>query len=364
MLPTKGYFQDIECPYFDSSCGRPYCHFRHRKKPTESVEETASESEKDDVSPIPTYKPTPKSELANIHNKSHIPISYVPDLTFRPDRKSRPLPKFDKPTYKPTPLSILSSANKHGSSICEEENGEHTEAIKEIKQNIANVEYDPAISLQPTLDIDFEDLSTEFDLIDEIISAGDKIQRSVEIENKSINKAAEQRTGLLYKTGDKNNTDDIVENNYEREEQKQDEIKTKESTGALEKPSAKSEKYSDKNVEKKEKKSEKHSEKPNAKQERSSSKKEKTSETILVGHSLESDMKALKIVHGTVIDTSVLFPHKMGLPHKRALRALASEHLRKIIQNDISGHDSAEDAITCMELIKWKLKEELKVRSK
>lgn len=88
------------------------------------------------------------------------------------------------------------------------------------------------------------------------------------------------------------------------------------------------------------------------------------SETILVGHSLESDMKALKIVHGTVIDTSVLFPHKMGLPHKRALRALASEYLKKIIQNDVSGHDSAEDAITCMELIKWKLKEELKTRTK
>lgn len=34
------------------------------------------------------------------------------------------------------------------------------------------------------------------------------------------------------------------------------------------------------------------------------------SETILVGHSLESDMKALKIVHSCVIDTSVLFPHK------------------------------------------------------
>lgn len=86
------------------------------------------------------------------------------------------------------------------------------------------------------------------------------------------------------------------------------------------------------------------------------------SKTILIGHSLESDMKALKIIHNTIIDTSVLFPHKMGLPHKRALRVLASDYLKKIIQNNVCGHDSAEDAITCMELIKWKIKEELKVR--
>lgn len=88
------------------------------------------------------------------------------------------------------------------------------------------------------------------------------------------------------------------------------------------------------------------------------------SKTILIGHSLESDMKALKIVHSNIIDTAIMFPHKFGLPHKRALRSLASEYLMKIIQNDISGHDSAEDALTCMELIIYKVKEELKLRNK
>ncbi|XP_044758915.1 RNA exonuclease 1 homolog [Coccinella septempunctata] len=87
------------------------------------------------------------------------------------------------------------------------------------------------------------------------------------------------------------------------------------------------------------------------------------SKTILIGHSLESDMKALKIIHGTIVDTAVLFPHKMGLPHKRALRTLASDYLKKIIQNDVGGHDSAEDAITCMELIKWKVKEDSKFKN-
>lgn len=56
--------------------------------------------------------------------------------------------------------------------------------------------------------------------------------------------------------------------------------------------------------------------------------------TILVGHSLESDFKALRLLHDTVIDTSVMFPHKYGYPQKRALKNLCSEYLRKIIQND------------------------------
>lgn len=56
--------------------------------------------------------------------------------------------------------------------------------------------------------------------------------------------------------------------------------------------------------------------------------------TILVGHSLESDFKALKLIHNTVVDTSMMFPHKNGPPQKRALRNLCSEYLRKIIQND------------------------------
>ncbi|KAK7068614.1 RNA exonuclease 1 [Halocaridina rubra] len=82
--------------------------------------------------------------------------------------------------------------------------------------------------------------------------------------------------------------------------------------------------------------------------------------TILIGHSLESDFQALKLIHETVVDTSVVFPHKMGAPYKRALKNLASEYLKKIIQNDVSGHDSAEDAITCMHLMQWRIKEDLK----
>ncbi|ESP01259.1 hypothetical protein LOTGIDRAFT_111751, partial [Lottia gigantea] len=82
--------------------------------------------------------------------------------------------------------------------------------------------------------------------------------------------------------------------------------------------------------------------------------------TILMGHSLESDLMAVKIIHNTVVDTSLVFPHRLGLPYKRALRNLMSEHLQKIIQNDEGGHDSNEDALACLELMQWRLKEDAK----
>jgi len=75
---------------------------------------------------------------------------------------------------------------------------------------------------------------------------------------------------------------------------------------------------------------------------------------ILIGHSLESDLRAVKLLHSTVVDTSVVFPHKMGPPFKRALRTLAVEQIRRIIQNDVDGHDSKEDALACLDIMKLK----------
>lgn len=82
--------------------------------------------------------------------------------------------------------------------------------------------------------------------------------------------------------------------------------------------------------------------------------------TILIGHSFDSDLRALRMIHDTVIDTSVVFPHSRGPPYKKALRTLCGDILQKIIQNDVGGHDSAEDAIACMELMMWKIKQDLK----
>lgn len=76
---------------------------------------------------------------------------------------------------------------------------------------------------------------------------------------------------------------------------------------------------------------------------------------ILVGQSLESDLKALRMVHERIIDTSILFPHPKGPPFKRGLRDLASEYLKRLIQNEGQGHDSYEDAVASMDLVKMKL---------
>lgn len=82
-----------------------------------------------------------------------------------------------------------------------------------------------------------------------------------------------------------------------------------------------------------------------------------TPQTILVGHSLDSDMKALKMTHPFIVDTSVIFPHPKGQPFKHSLKWLAQKYLNREVQkgdNTISGHDSIEDARTCLDLVKKK----------
>ncbi|ELU09914.1 hypothetical protein CAPTEDRAFT_157083 [Capitella teleta] len=78
--------------------------------------------------------------------------------------------------------------------------------------------------------------------------------------------------------------------------------------------------------------------------------------TILVGHSLEHDFLVLKLVHRTVVDTSVVFPHRLGRPYKKGLKKLCEDYLGKRIQNKVGGHDSAEDASACMELMQKKVR--------
>ncbi|XP_012660025.1 RNA exonuclease 1 homolog [Otolemur garnettii] len=87
-----------------------------------------------------------------------------------------------------------------------------------------------------------------------------------------------------------------------------------------------------------------------------------SADTILIGHSLESDLLALKVIHSTVVDTSVLFPHRLGLPYKRSLRNLMADYLRQIIQDNVDGHSSSEDAGACMHLVIWKVREDAKTK--
>uniref|UniRef100_A0A673C5E5 Zgc:152968 n=1 Tax=Sphaeramia orbicularis TaxID=375764 RepID=A0A673C5E5_9TELE len=83
-----------------------------------------------------------------------------------------------------------------------------------------------------------------------------------------------------------------------------------------------------------------------------------SADTILIGHGLETDLCVLKLIHGMVVDTSVVFPHRLGPPHKLTLNSLTAEYLRRIIQESVCGHDTAEDAAACMELMLWKAKED------
>ncbi|EFX85588.1 hypothetical protein DAPPUDRAFT_237744 [Daphnia pulex] len=73
-----------------------------------------------------------------------------------------------------------------------------------------------------------------------------------------------------------------------------------------------------------------------------------SSKTILIGHDLDGDLRALGVmIHDTVIDTSVIFPHSQGPPFRRALKTLCQEYLKKSIRNG-GVHNCSEDAIACM----------------
>ncbi|KAJ8603173.1 hypothetical protein MRB53_042226 [Persea americana] len=62
-------------------------------------------------------------------------------------------------------------------------------------------------------------------------------------------------------------------------------------------------------------------------------------DTIIVGHSLNSDLNALKLTHPLIADSSILYPHPRGAPLKSSLKC---------------GHDSIEDARAALDLIKQK----------
>ncbi|KAG8465992.1 hypothetical protein KFE25_005562 [Diacronema lutheri] len=122
---------------------------------------------------------------------------------------------------------------------------------------------------------------------------------------------------------------------------------------------------------------------------------------VLIGHSLENDLRALRMAHARCIDTAALFPHPLGGGRKRKLAHLAAELLGERIQDGAharahsaacggasaaavdgagdeaadgtrgsepvaadgglragAGHDSVEDASVCMRLVRARLADE------
>ncbi|CAG9786721.1 unnamed protein product [Diatraea saccharalis] len=75
-------------------------------------------------------------------------------------------------------------------------------------------------------------------------------------------------------------------------------------------------------------------------------------DTILIGHALENDLKALKLLHNAVVDTSDLYPHPRGFPLRRSLRTLSIEILGRPVKDRKSGgHSPVEDARTALDLV-------------
>ncbi|ORY63020.1 uncharacterized protein BCR38DRAFT_344241 [Pseudomassariella vexata] len=90
-------------------------------------------------------------------------------------------------------------------------------------------------------------------------------------------------------------------------------------------------------------------------------------DTPLIGHGIENDLNAVRIIHPSVVDTVLLYPHKRGLPIRNGLKYLMERELDRKIQIDnskdqdkVQGHDSAEDARAAGELVRLKIRNEWK----
>ena len=77
-------------------------------------------------------------------------------------------------------------------------------------------------------------------------------------------------------------------------------------------------------------------------------------DTVLVGHGLENDLQKLHIAHRKVVDTALLYGRLSGGKYK--LRELTRHFLHRDIQIAGHSHDSTEDAIACLDLVKLRLK--------
>ncbi|CAG2117368.1 unnamed protein product [Medioppia subpectinata] len=80
-------------------------------------------------------------------------------------------------------------------------------------------------------------------------------------------------------------------------------------------------------------------------------------DAILCGQSLNCDLLALQLSHPYIIDTSVIYNTSGLRPVKPSLKFLSKKFLNLEIQNNDSsvGHDSTEDAVAAMKLVKLKL---------
>lgn len=86
-----------------------------------------------------------------------------------------------------------------------------------------------------------------------------------------------------------------------------------------------------------------------------------TPETPLIGHALDNDLNAARIIHPSIVDSVLLYPHPRGLPIRFGLKVLMKKHLDRDIQTGgAQGHDSKEDAQAAGDLVRLKVAETYK----
>lgn len=76
--------------------------------------------------------------------------------------------------------------------------------------------------------------------------------------------------------------------------------------------------------------------------------------TIIVGHSLENDLRAMKLIHDRVVDTALIFHTDSKFPYKPGLSKLYSKYIQKPFRENANHeHDSNEDARAAIELAQY-----------
>lgn len=81
------------------------------------------------------------------------------------------------------------------------------------------------------------------------------------------------------------------------------------------------------------------------------------SNTILIGHGLENDMNAMRIIHERIVDTAVLYPkHKTSPKFRFPLKYLTFKYLGRTIQS--GEHDSSEDSLAAIDVVKYFIKQD------
>lgn len=76
--------------------------------------------------------------------------------------------------------------------------------------------------------------------------------------------------------------------------------------------------------------------------------------TIIIGHSLENDLRAMKLIHNRVVDTAILYRGDAVYPAKPGLARIYAKYIHKPFREDLAaGHDSAEDARAAFDLVTY-----------